>query len=226
MFLTQNDVSRSLGLPQQGAEQMPPPPAYSAADQDPQRLRQRFAAPGPDPSLFGGAGGGSTMLGSMFLTPPDVSRSLGMGGPQQGGMPPPRQTPRMPGREPPPPPFAVPLPEDSSGPMAGQWIPNSLGPAGGKHTVQQGEMAYNIAKQILGPGASHQQLMAFVQRLAEANPDAFYGGDKLRAGAQLNVDLPPPGPRSRPMGTQGPAMPQGPMAEEGPPRGTRRPAPM
>ena len=221
MFLTQNDVSRSLGLPQ-SAEQMPQPPPYSAADQDPQRLRQRFAAARPDPSMFGGAGGGSTMLGSMFLTPNDVSRSLGMSGAPGG----PSMPPRMPAREPPPPPFAVQRSEAPDTPMAGNWIPNSLGPAGGKHTVQQGEMAYNIAKQILGPGATHQQLMAFVQRLAEANPDAFYGGDKLRAGAQLNVDLPPPGPRSRPMGTQGPSMPQGPMAEEGPPRGTRRPAPM
>lgn len=101
--------------------------------------------------------------------------------------------------------------------------PQAGGGAGGSRTVQQGEMAYNIAKQMLGPNAGHQQIMALVQALAAANPDAFYGGDKLRAGATLNtnIPMPPPGPR---MGTQGPGpgTPPGSTAPALSPRGPQR----
>lgn len=227
MFLTPNDVNQSLGLPQPGAGPAPAPasapgkpsnlPMFISPSQVGQSLNMK-QPPGPPMSggtSFGMDGATRRMAPSAALQPNTMTQHDNGARTRfvmDESMGPPTPRPAAP-----PPPYATSRPSDSimgEGIMSGMTMakmkppmltPESSQPAGpspgagGPYTVQQGDMAYNIAKQILGPNAGHSKLMAFVDALAQANPEAFYGDNKLRAGATLNTNLPPPGPRAAPM---------------------------
>lgn len=222
MFLTPNDVNQSLGLPQPGAG-----PSLSPVPVPGKPTNLPMFTPKLPPSAVPPTRGGGSMLDGDW-GPGQGARSgpgFEFGGMSSASSPTPSTHRPTPGFE-----FGgmgggSPSASQDPRPVPGSGARPGPG-ASGPYTVQQGDMAYNIAKQILGPNAGHSQLMAFVDALAQANPEAFYGDNKLRAGATLNTNLPPPGPRAAPMGTQGPTPMAGPQASGPAPRGMGRFAPM